>query len=225
MFPHHENEIAQSRCAYGTPVLARYWLHNGFLQVEGEKMSKSLGNFVTVRDILNDWPGEAIRLNMLRAHYRQPMDWTESGLREAARTIDAWYDIIGDVAPGLLCADAVDALSDDLNTPRAITVLHQLRDEAQAGPVGAKASLKATANALGLLQQTASEWSSQRRARAAIDDAEIDRLVVARSAARRAKDFAEADRIRASLEAMGIALKDAKDPDTGELVTIWEVKR
>ena len=96
VFPHHENEIAQSRCAFHTEVMANYWMHNGFLQVEGEKMSKSLGNFFTIRDLLADWPGEVLRLNMLRTQYRQPIDWTVKGLEESSKILDGWYDIIGD---------------------------------------------------------------------------------------------------------------------------------
>jgi cysteinyl-tRNA synthetase len=224
-FPHHENEIAQSRCAFHTPVMANYWLHNGYLQVEGEKMSKSLGNFVTIRELLNDWSGEVIRFNMLKTHYRQPIDWTESGLRDAERTLDQWYDATGDVEAGMLCADAVDALADDLNTPQAFAVLHQLRDEAAGGPDGAKACLKATGQMLGLLQHSASEWTDERRAAANVSQAQIVDFISARAEARKAKNYAEADRIRAELDAMGIALKDSKDPETGELVTTWEVKR
>jgi cysteinyl-tRNA synthetase len=225
VFPHHENEIAQSCCAFGTKRMANYWLHNGFLQVEGEKMSKSLGNFVTIRDMLKEWPGEVVRLNMLKTHYRQPIDWTESGLHESARTLDQWYEAIGDVAPGMLCADVVDALSDDLNTPKAFAALYGLREEAAAGAMGAKASLKATAGLLGLLNHTASEWKRARTAAAGVDERHVADLVAARAAARKAKDFAAADRIRGELDALGIALKDAKDPQTGELTTTWEVKR
>src|SRR5437016_7001727 len=130
VFPHHENEIAQSRCAFHTPVMANFWMHNGFLQVEGEKMSKSLGNFFTIRDVLADWPAEAVRLAMLQTHYRQPINWSEAGLREAQRTLDHWYQLTADVAPGMLCADVVDALSDDLNTPKALAALPPLRPEA-----------------------------------------------------------------------------------------------
>ena len=125
VFPHHENEIAQSRCAHGTPVMARYWLHNGFLQVEGEKMSKSLGNFITIHDLLKDWPGEVVRFNMLRTHYRQPIDWTKKGLEESQATLDRWGEISdrlgGSLVKGLPCdTGVVEALKDDLNTPLAI---------------------------------------------------------------------------------------------------------
>jgi cysteinyl-tRNA synthetase len=205
--------------------MARYWMHNGFLQVEGEKMSKSLGNFVTINQVLKDWPGEVARLSMLKTHYRQPIDWTLAGLREAARTLDQWYEVVGDIEPGMLCADAVDALADDLNTPLAITVLHRLRDEAASGPVGAKACLKATGQLFGLLGSTATEWLARSRAQIAVDEMQVADFIAARAAARKAKDFKRADEIRAELDAMGVALKDAKDPATGELVTTWEVKR
>ncbi len=143
VFPHHENEIAQSRCAHGTPVMANYWLHNGFLQVEGEKMSKSLGNFVTINELLKDWPGEAMRLAMLSTHYRQPTNWTEKGLEDARRTLDHWYELTADAPPGApLCADALQALEDDLNTPQAIAALHALRSEAAKGSKPAAACLR-----------------------------------------------------------------------------------
>ena len=125
----------------------------------------------------------------------------------------------------MLCADAVDALNDDLNTPKVFTVLHQLRDEAVSGPPGAKACLKATAEMLGLLGKTAAEWKATNSARASIDELRVGSFITARAAARRAKNFAEADRIRAELDAMGIALRDSKNPETGELETTWEVKR
>jgi cysteinyl-tRNA synthetase len=225
VFPHHENEIAQSRCAHGTAFMARYWVHNGFLQVEGEKMSKSLGNFVTVRELLNEWPGEVVRFNMLRTHYRQPMDWTEAGLRESERTLAHWYELAGDETPGMLCADAVMALEDDLNTPQALAALHELRVEAARGAQGAKRSLKATCQLLGLMEMSRRAWERTRRAPAAVDERKIEDFIAARAAARARKDFAEADRIRAKLDAMGIALKDSRDPRTGKTVTIWEVKR
>jgi cysteinyl-tRNA synthetase len=226
VFPHHENEIAQSRCAFHTPVMANYWLHNGFLQVEGEKMAKSLGNFVTIHELLQDWPGEAIRLNMLMTHYRQPLNWTEAGLREAKRMLDHWYELTADASDeGMLCADTLGAIEDDLNTPKAVSAIHELRQAAAHGSKAAARSLKASAQLLGLLQQDTRAWSDWRPPSFTRDDARIASFIDARNAARKARDFKEADRIRDELAAMGIELKDAKDPKTGELVTTWEVAR
>jgi cysteinyl-tRNA synthetase len=219
VFPHHENEIAQSRCAFHTDVMANYWMHNGFLQVEGEKMSKSLGNFFTIHDLLKDWPGEVLRLNMLRTHYRQPIDWTIGGLREAQKTLDHWYALTADAQPGYLCADTVDALLDDLNTPKSLAALYELRTETAKGARAAAACLKASAQLIGLLQYSADEWSSFRPASVAIDEAAIAPLIEARTAARKAKDFKESDRIRDELAAMGVVVKDSKDGTT------WEIAR
>ena len=220
VFPHHENEIAQTRCALHVPFMAQSWLHNGFLQVEGEKMAKSLGNFITIRDLLDEWPGEAIRLAMLSTHYRQPINWTEAGLREAKRTLDHWYALTADVTAGIGCADTFLALSDDLNTPSALTALHELRSEAAKGSKGAAASLKVGAHLLGLLQHEPAEWSAWRPKSLAIDDKKVESLIDARNAARRAKKFKDADRIRDQLNAMGIELEDKKDG-----TTLWKVKR
>jgi cysteinyl-tRNA synthetase len=219
VFPHHENEIAQSRCAFHAPVMANTWMHNGFLQVEGEKMSKSLGNFVTIHELLADWPGEAIRLAMLSSHYRQPINWTEAGLREAKRTLDHWYAVTADVTPGFTCADTLDALGDDLNTPKALASLHELRGEAAKGSKPAAACLKASGQMIGVLQHTSAEWAAWRPQSLAVDDAKIAGFIAARNAARKAKDFKEADRIRDELAAMGIVLKDSKDGTT------WEIAR
>jgi cysteinyl-tRNA synthetase len=219
VFPHHENEIAQSRCTFYTPAMANVWMHNGFLQVEGEKMSKSLGNFVTIRELLQDWPGEVIRLAMLQTHYRQPINWTVANLREARRTLDTWYALTGDMAPGLICTDVLDALADDLNTPKAITALHELRGEAAKGAEPAAACLKASAQLLGCLQESNAAWAAFRPASLAIDESKVGILVEARNAARRAKDFKESDRIRDQLAEMGVVLKDTKDGTT------WEIAR
>jgi cysteinyl-tRNA synthetase len=219
VFPHHENEIAQSCCAFHSPVMANFWMHNGFLQVEGEKMSKSLGNFVTIRELLQDWPGEAIRLAMLSTHYRQPINWTEAGLREAKRMLDHWYQLTADAPAGMLCADTLDALADDLNTPKALAALHELRSEAAKGARGAAASLRASAQMFGLLQQTVAQWSAWRPASLAVDELQIRSLVDERNAARKAKNFKESDRIRDELAAMGVVLKDSKDGTT------WEIAR
>jgi cysteinyl-tRNA synthetase len=219
VFPHHENEIAQSRCAFHTGVMANYWMHNGFLQVEGEKMSKSLGNFVTIHELLKDWPGEVVRLNMLRTHYRQPMDWTLKGLEESTKILDGWYEATADAKPGYLCADALDALADDLNTPKALAALHELRAEAHKGAKPAAACLKASAQLLGMLQRTGADWNEARRALLSIDEDKVTGLIEQRNAARKAKDFKESDRIRDELAGMGVVLKDSKEGTT------WEVAR
>ena len=219
VFPHHENEIAQSRCAFHTPIMANYWVHNGFLQVEGEKMAKSLGNFVTIRDLLKDWPGEVIRLTMLLTHYRQPLNWTANALRESQRTLDHWYELTADAAPGILCADVIGALADDLNTPKAIAALHELRTEAAKGSIGARGSLKASAQLIGLLQQAAVQWTGFRPASIAIDENKVTALIAARNAARQAKNFRESDRLRDELAEMGVVVKDSKDGTT------WEIAR
>ena len=217
VFPHHENEIAQSRCAFHTPVMANFWMHNGFLQVEGEKMAKSAGNFVTIHELLQDWPGEVIRLAMLQTHYRQPINWTEAGLRDAKRTLDHWYELTGNEAPQLMCADTLDGLMDDLNTPKALAALHALRSEAASGARGAAACLKASAQMFGLLQHSAQEWSAWRPPSSQIDEARVTAFIDARNAARKAKNFAEADHIRDELAAMRVVLKDSKDGTTWEI--------
>jgi cysteinyl-tRNA synthetase len=227
VFPHHENEIAQSRCAHGTPVMANFWLHNGFLTApEGEKMSKSLGNFTTIHALLEQWPGEALRLALLTTQYRQPLPWTGKAIADARRTLDHWYELTADAKDGSpLCADVLEALQDDLNTPQAIAALHALRAEAASGSQGAAACLKASARLMGLLQLDAAAWKAWRPAGLQIDEAKVEALIAARSAARKAKDFQEGDRIRDELAAMGIQLKDSKDAATGEIRTTWEVKR
>jgi cysteinyl-tRNA synthetase len=230
VFPHHENEIAQSRCAFHTPVMANYWMHNGFLQVEGDKMSKSLGNFVTIRELLADWPGEVLRLNMLRTHYRQPIDWTVRGLAESEKTIEHWYELVGETAPdGDAAPDptVVEALCDDLNTPSLLTRLHAMAGEIRSasGPQEAerKRAFKASGAMLGLLLATRDVYaaSNPRRMRAdqAIDHEKINALIAARTEARNAKNFAESDRIRDELATMGVVLKDSKDGTT------WDIAR
>jgi cysteinyl-tRNA synthetase len=203
IFPHHENEIAQSRCAFGHALMAKYWMHNGFLNISGEKMSKSLGNFFTVHELLDQYPGEAIRLLLLSAHYRQPLDFTHEGLVQAKATLDRWYGVLRgrDVAPAASVPQVVEeALSDDLNTPLSISAIHQLGDPAE---------LRAGANALGLLQQDADAWFRRTPAGASgPNDAEIEAAIAARQAARKAKDFKESDRIRDELKAKGVVLED-----------------
>jgi cysteinyl-tRNA synthetase len=218
IFPHHENEIAQSRCAHGTPTMANYWMHNGFLEVEGAKMSKSLGNFVTIRELLNDWPGEPLRLNMLKTHYRSPIDWTLKGLEESKRVIDSWYDIVGDDTQPSGTADdgVVSLLGDDLNTSGVITRLHAIA----SGRESASAStLKTSAMLLGLLGKTKREYLESNPRTVTVNKAVVDALIADRTAARARKDFKESDRIRDELAAMGVVIKDSKEGTT------WEIAR
>jgi cysteinyl-tRNA synthetase len=219
VFPHHENEIAQSESAHHGKPFAKFWMHNGFLQVEGEKMSKSLGNFVTIRELLNDWPGEVIRLVMLGSHYRQPINWTKEAMQEAKRMLDHWQELTARIEPGFLCADTLSALEDDLNTPMALTALHELRGEAAHGSERAAACLKASAQLMGLLQCSQHEWKAWRPASFSLDETAVAHSIEARNAARKAKNFKEADRIRDELAAQGIILKDGPDGTT------WELKR
>ena len=219
IFPHHENEIAQSRCAHGTPTMANYWMHNGFLQVEGEKMSKSLGNFVTINEVLADWPGEVLRLNMLKTHYRSPIDWTLKSLEESAKTLDDWYWVAADLR-GERPSDAViEALSDDLNTPQMVAALHGLRNHAASGNERDRDAFAASLRLLGFLSESAAAWNDRKQKASGIDARQIDALIADRTAARARKDFAESDRIRDQLAAMGIVIKDSKEGTT------WEVAR
>ncbi|SHG85272.1 cysteine--tRNA ligase [Bradyrhizobium erythrophlei] len=236
IFPHHENEIAQSRCAHGTSAMANYWMHNGFLEVEGDKMSKSLGNFVTIHELLSGWqgygwPGEALRFNMLRTHYRQPIDWTLEGLDESHKTLWTWYEGLGSVEPlSDVSADVIAALSDDLNTPQMISALHGLHRSGKKrelltalaflGFSGDRNKIGRVAAAVG----TASGASTARGAGAAIVAADIEKLIADRKEARARKDFKESDRIRDELAAMGVVLKDGKDAD-GSPTTSWEIAR
>jgi cysteinyl-tRNA synthetase len=225
IFPHHENEIAQSECAHHGAQFVRMWMHNGFLTVNGEKMSKSLGNFFTVRDLLAKWPAEAIRLLLLKTHYRAPLDFTEDGLRQARVELDRFYNALQkfdpgerlyDVATGLTPpVDVLDALADDLNTPLAVARLHEHANAAfQSAAVSHEpgpqvTALFAGARMLGLFGQRPQAWfRGGTGAAAGLADTEIESLIEARLAARKAKNFKEADRIRDELKARGVLLED-----------------
>ena len=242
VFPHHENEIAQTRCAFGHDVMANVWMHNGFLQVAGEKMSKSLGNFVTIHELLNTekfggrkWPGEVLRLAMLRTHYRQPIDFTVKALEEAEIALRKWGARFNklELAPGegfgagfgagsgdgsgwgygggvARFNDVLSALKDDLNTPFALTLIHEI-DEAS--------ELDQALQIIGIDLKNYAQWIENEKQNA-VDSPSVVKLISARNAARAAKNWAESDRIRDKLAAMGVALKDNKDGTTS-----WEVKR
>jgi len=226
VFPHHENEIAQSRCAFHTPVMANFWMHNGFLQVEGEKMAKSAGNFITIREALADWPGVVLRFQMLMTQYRQPIDWTRAASEQAAQALDGFAQVIkgADGAQGAVSPVVLEALNDDLNTPLAIAELHKLAADARKGAPRAAADLRATSELLGLDLRGFDLQTVLRGKRGGVDEGRVNALIAARLAARKAKNFSESDRIRDELVAMGIVLKDGKDAKTGEPTTTWELR-
>lgn len=221
VFPHHENEVAQSACVHGGAPLANYWVHNGFLVVEGEKMSKSLGNFFTVRDLLADWDGEVLRYTMLSAHYRQPLDWTNAGMEKAKQSLDRLYTALRglqdiEAAEGDIPQSVLAALEDDLNTPLAQAALHELAGEANRAQTleekqTVKGQLLAGAALMGLLERDPEDWF---KAGATDDAGEIDAAIAARKQARADKDFARADEIRDDLAAQGIILEDGPEGTT-----------
>ncbi len=223
IFPHHENEIAQGTCAHGGKNYCSYWVHNGFVTVEGRKMSKSLGNVLLVRNLLDQAPGEAIRFALLAAHYRQPLDWSADALNQASRGLDRLYGVLRDLedAPESdkdsqeLIAPFYAALEDDLNYPEAIALLFGLAKAARKTNVleeraAYKKALLEAGSVMGLLQQDPQTWFGQ-SASGDKDTATIERLVEERSVARSAKDFATADRIRDELLALGIEVLDRPD--------------
>jgi cysteinyl-tRNA synthetase len=221
VFPHHENEVAQSCCAFHESRMANTWMHNGFLQVEGEKMSKSLGNFFTIRDLLKDWPGEVLRFQMLMTQYRSPIDWTRQSTEQAAVALDSFQHITRTVnaEDGTISPDVLTALADDLNTSQAIAALHSLAAKGRAGDQRSASDLKATCGFLGFTLKDVALQDILRRQKSDIDANQVDALIAARTAARARKDFKESDRIRDELAAMGVAIKDSKDGTT------WEIAR
>jgi cysteinyl-tRNA synthetase len=221
IFPHHENEIAQSVCAHGGERYVRYWLHNGYITVSGEKMSKSLGNFLTVHDLLQQVPGEAVRYALLSAHYRQPLDWSPDTAIQARAALDRLYNALRRVQALPVVAASVpralvSALEDDLNTPLAFSVLHALsgelnktEDPAQAAQL--KGQLRAAGEVLGLLSQDPEQWFRWTPPEASgigLSDSQIEDLLRERQSAREARNFARADHIREQLTAAGVVLED-----------------
>ena len=207
IFPHHENEIAQSNCAHDGKSLSKYWIHNGFISMNKEKMSKSVGNIILVNDILKNYTGEAIRLAMLTTHYKQPLDWNENILIQANKNLENFYDVIGDkknfesIEPP---KKFFDALLNDLNTPKALKELYELSKNKNT-----KDQLKSAANYLGILQLTKTEWINQRKKIKNLDQKKIEKLINNRNKARKEKNFVEADKIRDKLTLDNIILEDS----------------
>jgi cysteinyl-tRNA synthetase len=224
VFPHHENEIAQSRCAFHAPVMANTWMHNGFLQVEGEKMSKSLGNFVTIRELLATkafgdtmWDGNVLKLAMLTSHYRQPIDWTTKALELASHSLEDWFRVAKPDG-GPPSSSVIEALSDDLNTPQMMAVLHAIRKRITANQGGvAAAELGNSLLFLGFDADRFFDWLNRKRDEVLVDTSSIEELIATRTAARASKDWKESDRIRDELATMGVVLQDSKEGTTWEL--------
>lgn len=220
VFPHHENERAQSTCVHDGQLFSRYWMHNGFVNVDHEKMSKSLGNVLLVQDLLEQAPGEAIRFTLLGTHYRSPLDWTDEALRQSCRNLDRLYEVLQNLQDIEVSASAADvpdeflgALKDDLNTPAAIAELHRLAKQVKTAPGQnareiLKRQLLAAGRMLGILQQDPAVWF---RGASEIDEAEILRLVDLRAGAKKEKDFKRADEIREQLTTMGVQIQDRPD--------------
>ncbi len=218
-FPHHENERAQSMCAHDGHSFAQVWFHNGFLTVDAEKMSKSLGNFMTVEAARENMPGEAVRYALLMAHYRQPADWSDDIAAEARTHLDRWYRLTDGIEAGEIDRAVLAALDDDLNTPRAFTELHRLAGEASSGSGTAAASLKASAQLMGFLGQQAEVWFRWMPKGRTIDPAWVEDRIQARRKARADKDYAQADLVRKELADAGVILED------GPQGTTWRVSQ
>ena len=216
VFPHHENEIAQSCCAHGTDIMAAYWLHNGYVTMGEEKMSKSLGNILAAHEAIAAHRGETVRTALLAAHYRAPVALTDDALAEARNVLDRLYRAVGDVDADESAVDEafLAALADDLNTPAAMARLHELAGAANRGDADAAVALKSSAALLGLLEKTDDDWARGDTAKDGLDDAAIEAAIEARKAARANRDFAAADAIRDDLAANGILLEDGPDGTT-----------
>ena len=217
IFPHHENEIAQSRCANDTDVFANYWLHNAFITMSNEKMAKSQGNILKIKDFRNKVSGQVLRLALISAHYKQPLDWNDKLLEDCQNTIDKWYNVYLP-SENNLDDEIIQPLYDDINTPGYIANLHKLYDKANKGDEKDKQIFNSACNFIGLLQETKEEWLNHKKGKLEISEEEIENKIDLRNNARANKDYKEADNIRDYLLDKGVLIED-KDGKT-----IWKFK-
>ena len=219
IFPHHENEIAQSRCANQNEVFANYWIHNGFITISSEKMSKSQGNILKISDFKNKISGQVLRLALVSAHYKQPLDWNEKLLSECEKTINKWYEsYIKIEKPVLIPNEYLDPLYDDLNTPGYIANLHKLFEKSQKGSAKDKEIFVSACNFIGLLNENRSSWDKFKQSKSKISEEEIKFKINERNNARKNKDFKTADKIRNELLDKGVLIEDKDDK------TQWKFK-
>jgi len=216
IFPHHENEIAQSQCAHGE-VFSNYWVHNGFVTVEGDKMAKSEGNFVTVNQLKDRYQGEVIRLTMMLTHYRQPLNWTEENLKESKKILDKWYNFISDLEIKNLKSknvsnDVLNSLYDDINTPQAIAELHKIFKNCKNNDQDSIDLFLNSAQFIGLMNNNSSDWLNWGK-KSSIDEKQLEILINKRDEARAEGKYEDADKIRDEIENMGVILED-KDGKT-----------
>ena len=219
LFPHHENEIAQSRCANDTKIFAKFWMHNAFITMSNEKMAKSQGNILKIKDFRNKISGQVLRLALLSAHYKQPLDWNDKLINDCQNTLDKWYRIYStDIKSVKVTEEVLKPLYDDLNTPGYIANLHQLYEKAQKGDDNDKALFVSASQFVGLLNQNKEEWLSFKKSKASVSEEEILNKIDERNKARENKNYEEADKIRNELLDKGVLIED-KDGKT-----IWKFK-
>jgi len=218
VFPHHENEIAQSRCANKTDKFANYWMHNGFVTFDKEKMSKSIGNIVFINKLRENINGQVIRLALLSSHYKQPLDWNERLIKESQNTLDKWYDQFEKVDSEELDDDILNPLLEDLNTPEYISKLHLLYDESSKGNKASKVKFLTACNLIGLLEEDKQLWENFKKSKVKIDENFINQKIKDRNSARKKRDYKLADIIRKELENNGVVIEDKQKQ------TIWRYK-
>jgi len=214
VFPHHENEIAQSRCANKTNNFANYWLHNGFVTFDKEKMSKSIGNIVAIHKLRENINGQVVRLALLSSHYKQPLDWNEKLIKESQNTLNKWYGLFEKTDSEELQDDVLDPLLEDLNTPEYISKLHLLYDESSKGNKSSKAKFLSACQLIGLLEDDKRSWENFKKSKAKVDESFISKKIKDRNNARKQGDYKLADVIRKELENNGVIIEDKQDQTT-----------